>query len=135
MDDPRRDPRLMGPQPQLDMRRRRHRIAGNEKRHAPVSRGFEDLRSLFELLSSQDTSRLSNEKLQRLHGRPSQARGIEFREYGVRIPGGLEALDSDVLLIEQPEADEDELLHRCDAPPASGSTYPSRAPWRTTSQR
>jgi len=58
-----------------------------------------------------DADRLADEELQRLQGRPAEARRVELREDDVRAAGGLETLQRDVLLVEEAEADEDELPH------------------------
>ena len=111
MDDAGSDPLLVRPEAELDVGRRRHRVAGDEEGHGPVAGGFQDLPTLLEVLPGKDVDRLPDHHAEGLQGRAPEARRVELREHGVRGPRGLEPLHGDVLLVEEAEPDEDEFPH------------------------
>jgi len=101
----------MGPQTELDVGRRCHRVAGNQESDVPDPGRLQDLRTLLEVVPGEDSYRLSNEELERRDRRAAKGGRIEFREHDVRGLRDLEALQRDILLVEQAEADEGELAH------------------------
>src|SRR5207247_5180377 len=63
VDDAGADPRLVRPHPELDMGRRRHRIAGDEARRGPVAGGLENRGDLPDVLAREDADRLADGEL------------------------------------------------------------------------
>src|SRR2546428_2004880 len=91
------------------MCRRGHRVPGDQESYRSLAGRLDDVGALLQVLAREDANRLPDHEPKGLYGRPEQARGIELREDGVRRPRNLDALQGDVFLVEQPEADEHEL--------------------------
>src|SRR5439155_24656482 len=80
VDDAGADSLLVRPEAELDVGRRRHRVAGDEEGHGPVAGGFQDLRALLEVLPGQNMDRLPYHEAEGLECRPPEGRRVELRE-------------------------------------------------------
>ena len=99
----------MGPEPQIDVRRRDHRIARGEEDDALVFGRVENpVGLLFDACPVPDLDVDPVIRFEFLDRGADQSAGVELRERAVRVPEGLLSLDGDRTFVVQAEADEGE---------------------------
>jgi len=109
VDDAGLDSPLVRAGPQVDVRRRNHRVARGEKGRVSPGRGVEyRLRVPLDARAVADLDVDAVSFFEGVDGRPDETAGIELRERAVGVPQGVPPLQCDGTLVVQPEPDERE---------------------------
>jgi len=91
----------VGPQAEIHVRRRHHRVARDEEPDAFHGGMLQEHRPRFHVLSVEDGQRLPDHRRQFLGGGPPKGRRVELREQGVAGASLVEPVEGHVPLVVQ----------------------------------